>query len=180
VTEIARSILISIENEVRRLYKKRKGDNMAKTAVGLFENSGSADGVVRDLTAKGFLQKDIRVLGEPVEMPGSGLMSTPHADFEVDLIRDLTAFGVVEGDAEAYVQGVRRGGVMVFATGTGKNADQAAEIMNRHGALEIEKISATRPALPNAEISEEIPVHDPSTQTGRVRSAGSGARLFVW
>jgi hypothetical protein len=25
---------------------------MAKTAVGLFENSGSADGVVRDLTAK--------------------------------------------------------------------------------------------------------------------------------
>ena len=154
---------------------------MAKTAVGLFENSGLVDGVVRDLTAQGFLQKDIRVLEEPVEMPGSGLMSTPHADFEVDLVRDLTAFGVVEGDAEAYVEGVRRGGVMVFATGTGKNADQAAEIMNSHGALEIEKISATRPALPNAaEIDEKIPVRDPSTQTGRVRSAGSGARLFVW
>jgi hypothetical protein len=152
---------------------------MAKTAVGLFENSGSADGVVRDLTAKGFLQKDIRVLGEPVEMPGSGL-STPHTDFEVDLIRDLTAFGVVEGDAEAYVQGVRRGGVMVFATGTGKNADQAAEIMNCHGALEIEKINAPRPVLPNADIDEKIPVRDPSTQIGRVRSPGSGARLFVW
>ena len=153
---------------------------MAKTAVGLFENSGSADGVVRDLTAKGFLQKDIRVFGEPVEMPGSGLMSTPHADFEVDLIRDLTAFGVVEGDAEAYIQGLRRGGVMVFATGTGKNADQAAEIMNCHGALEIEKINAPRPVLPNADIDEKIPVRDPSTQIGRVRSPGSGARLFVW
>jgi hypothetical protein len=153
---------------------------MAKTAVGLFENSGSAEGVVRDLTAKGFLEKDIRILGEPVEMPGSGLMSTPHADFEVGLIRDLTAFGVVEGDAEAYVQGVRRGGVMVFATSTGKNADQAAEIMNCHGALEIEEISAPRPDLPNAEISEQVPVRDLSTQTGRVRSAGSGARLFVW
>jgi len=154
---------------------------MARTAVGLFENSGSADGVVRDLTAKGFLQNDIRVLAEPVEMPSSGLMSTPHTDFEVDLIRDLTAFGVVEGDAETYVQGVRRGGVMVFATGTGKNADQAAEIMNCHGALEIEKISATRPPLPNAsENDEKIPVRDPSTQTGRVRSPGSGARLFVW
>ena len=69
---------------------------------------------------------------------------------------------------------------MVFATGTGKNADQAAEIMNCHGALEIEKISATRPALPNAEIGEKIPVHDLSTQTGRVRSAGSGAWLFAW
>jgi len=153
---------------------------MAKTAVGLFENSGLVDGVVRDLTAKGFLQKDIRVLGEPIEMPGSGVTSTPHTDFEVGLVRDLTAFGVIEADAEAYVQGVRRGGVMVFATGAGKKADKAAEIMNSHGAVEIEKISAPRPALPNAEIVEEIPVRDPSTQTGRVRSPGSGARLFVW
>src|SRR5271165_2311003 len=133
---------------------------MAKTAVGLFENSGSADGVVRDLTSKGFLQNDIRVLGEPVEIPGSGLMSTPHTDFEVSLIRDLTAFGVVEADAEAYVQGVRRGGLMVFATGPGKQADQAAEIMNRHGAVEIEEISAPQPALPNPEIGEQIPVRD--------------------
>jgi hypothetical protein len=52
--------------------------------------------------------------------------------------------------------------------------------MNCHGAVEIEKISATRPALPNAEIDQEAPGRDPSTQTGRVRSAGSGARLFVW
>jgi hypothetical protein len=153
---------------------------MARTAVGLFENSGSADGVVRDLTAKGFLQKDIRVLGEPIEMPGSGLMSTPHTDFEVGLVRDLTAFGVIEADAEAYVQGVRRGGIMVFATGSGKNADQAAEIMNCHGALELEEISATQPDLPDTEIVDEIAVRDPSTQAGRVRSAGSGARLFVW
>ena len=83
-------------------------------------------------------------------------------------------------DDEAYVQGVRRGGVMVFATGTGQNADQAAEIMNCHGALEIEKIGAKQPALPNAEIGENMPGRDPSTQIGRVRSAGSGARLFVW
>jgi hypothetical protein len=69
---------------------------------------------------------------------------------------------------------------MVFATGPGKKADQAAEIMNGHGAVEIEKISATQPALPNAEIGEEIPVRAPSTQIGRVRSPGSGARLFVW
>jgi hypothetical protein len=49
-------------------------------------------------------------------MAGSGLMSTPHTDFEVGLARDLTAFGVLKADAEDYVQGVRRGGVMVFAT----------------------------------------------------------------
>ena len=70
---------------------------MAKTAVGLFENSGSADEVVRDLEARGFLRTDVRILKEPLEMAGSGLMSTPHTDFEVELTRDLTAFGVLEG-----------------------------------------------------------------------------------
>jgi hypothetical protein len=153
---------------------------MTKTAVGLFENSELADEVVRDLEATGFLRTDVRILKEPLEMAGSGLMSTPHTDFEVELTRDLTAFGLLEGDAEAYVQGVRRGGVMVFATGLGKKADTATEIMNRHGAVELEEISALRPELPSADHGEQPPVHDLSVQTGRFRSPGSGARLFVW
>jgi hypothetical protein len=153
---------------------------MAKTAVGLFENSGLADEVVRDLEATGFLRKDVRVLSEPREMSGSGLMSTPHTDFEVALTRDLTAFGVLEADAEAYVQGVRRGGVMVFATGSGTKADMATEIMNRHGAVEIEEISASRPEVPTSDRGEATPLRAPSVQIGRVRSPGSGARMFVW
>ena len=51
---------------------------MAKTAVGLFENPGSVDEVVGDLLASGFPQNDIRVLGEPDEMAGSGVMSIPR------------------------------------------------------------------------------------------------------
>jgi len=66
---------------------------MAKTAVGLFENTNSVDDVVRELEASGFPRKDLRVLGEPREMAGSGVLSTPHTDFEVGLIRDLRAFG---------------------------------------------------------------------------------------
>ena len=81
---------------------------MAKTAVGLFENRSSVDEVVGELKASGFPQKDVRVLGEPREMAGSGVTSTPHTDFEVDLTRDLKAIGATEADAEAYVRGVRR------------------------------------------------------------------------
>jgi hypothetical protein len=107
-------------------------------------------------------------------------MSTPHTDFEVGLIRDLTAFGVVQADAEDYVQGVRRGGTMVFATGSGNKAEAATEIMNRHGAVEIEKISTSRPELPGADHGEAPAVRDSSFQAGRERVSGSGARLFVW
>ncbi|MGA7293836.1 MAG: hypothetical protein WBW53_00640 [Terriglobales bacterium] len=153
---------------------------MAKTAVALFENSDLADQVVRDLEATGFPKNDVRVLGEPREMAGGGLMSTPHTDFEVELTRDLTAFGVIEADADAYVQGVRRGGVMVFATGSGDKAEAATEIMNRHGAVELEEISASRPELPTSDQGDATPLHALSVQIGRVRSPGSGARMFVW
>ena len=122
---------------------------MTKTAVGLFENPGSVDKVVRELKAGGIPQKDVRVLREPREMAGSGVMGTPHTDFEVDLIRDLRAIGAVEADAEAYVRGVRRGGVMVFATGPAEKADAAAEIMNHNSAVEIEELSASVPHLPS-------------------------------
>ena len=115
----------------------------------------------------------------PTLVPPS-LMSTLRTDFEVGLIRDPTAFGVIEADAEDYVHGVRRGGVMVFASGSGDKAEAATEIMNRHGAGEVEKISASRPELPSENSGEALPVREQSVQIGRDRSSGSGARLFVW
>ena len=81
---------------------------MAKTAVGLFENPDLVDEVVRDLEAGGFPRKDVRILGEPREMAGSGVMDISHTDFEVELTRELKTIGATEADAEAYVQGVRR------------------------------------------------------------------------
>jgi hypothetical protein len=80
---------------------------MTKTAIGLFENSGSVDDVVRELEASGFSRNEVRVLSEPRDMGSSTVMSTPRTDFEVALTRDLTSFGVAEADAEAYVRGVR-------------------------------------------------------------------------
>src|SRR5271165_6519672 len=73
---------------------------MKKTAVGLFENPGSVDQVVRDLEASGFPPSDIRVLSEPRDLPGSGPTSIPRTDFEVDLTRELTTMGAAEEDAE--------------------------------------------------------------------------------
>ena len=153
---------------------------MAKTAVGLFENPSSVDDVVHELEASGFPRNDVRVLGEPREMAGSGVMSTPHTDFEVDLIRELRTIGAAEADAEAYVEGVRRGGVMVFATGSDEKADAAAEIMNRHHAVEIEELSGSEPHLPRTDGNDMAPSRQRSVMAGRIRSSGGGARLFVW
>ncbi|MFZ0276007.1 MAG: hypothetical protein WA254_11015 [Candidatus Sulfotelmatobacter sp.] len=160
---------------------------MTKTAIGLFENSEVVDRVVRELEALGFSLNDIRVVAEPRDIPQAGVLATPHTDFEVDLLRDLLGFGVAQADAEDYVQGARHGAVLVFATGSGDKPQVAIDIMNRHGAVELEKVGASRPQLPNAvddydeaNVGQARLDRDRSVQIGRVSSSGSGARLFVW
>ena len=153
---------------------------MSKTAVGLFENQGLADQVVHNLEVNGFPRDDVRVLNEPRDMEVTGVMSTPRTDFEVDLGRELKAIGASESETKAYVQGVRRGGVLVFATGSNEKVDNAAEIMNRYFAIEVEELIGREPN-PGGMISENVPlVHESRVQTGRIRQAGGGARLFVW
>ena len=153
---------------------------MSKTAVGLFENPGVAHQVVHDLDAIAFPRSEIHILGEPRDMGDSGIMGTPHHDFEVGLGRELKAIGASEREANAYVQGVRRGGAIVFATGSNEQVDSAAEIMNRHGAVEVEELIGREPKTGSMIDENMAAVHDGSVQTGRTRQRGGGARMFVW
>jgi hypothetical protein len=153
---------------------------MSKTAVGLFESPGVADQVVHDLEASGFPRNDVRILSEPMDMAVTGVMSTPHNDFQVDLNRDLRQIGATEPEAEAYVQGVRRGGVLVFASGPDEKVETAAEVMNRHSPVEVEELTGGKLNLPRS-TGETVPrVQGSSVLTGRTRQAGGGARMFSW
>jgi hypothetical protein len=58
------------------------------------------------LEASGVPRDGIRVLSEPRDIAGNGMMSTPHTDFEVDLVRELRKIGAADADAQAYVQRV--------------------------------------------------------------------------
>ncbi len=153
---------------------------MSKTAVGLFERPDVARQVVHDLETSAFPRKEIRILGEPQEMSVDGVMSTPRTDFEVGLNRELKAIGANGQEALAYVKGVRRGGVLVFATGSIEEVDNAAEIMNRHGAIDVEKLVGSEPEVGSMAAENMTPVHDSSLQTGRISQPGGGARMFVW
>jgi hydrogenase maturation factor len=58
---------------------------------------------------------------------------------------ELTAIGASNREADAYVQGVRRGGVLVLATGSNEQVDHAATIMNTHAAMELAEFAGSRP-----------------------------------
>ena len=153
---------------------------MSKTAVGLFEHSGLAQQVVHDLETSAFPRKEIRILGEPRDMSVDGAMSTPRTDFEVGLNRELQAIGASGQEAAAYVKGVQRGGVLVFATGSAEQVDNAATIMNRRGAIDVEKLVGSEPNVGGMAGENMTPVHDSFPQTGRISQPGGGARMFVW
>lgn len=156
---------------------------MPKTAVGLFKTAAIADDVVREIESVGLTRNEVVGLEEPLDFESSGVMSIPDIDYEVQVSRGLTQMGATKEQVEAYLEGLRSGDVLIFATDPDqKKVDAAAKIMNRHGAIEIEETSGGKPELAVDLETPDLapPPHDDSVQTGRIRQSEGGAYSFVW
>lgn len=157
---------------------------MSKTAVGLFRDAGRVDQVVSEIEALGFPRFEVQTLVEPATFEVTSVMSFARLDFEVDLRRELARIGVTKAESDAYIDGLRRGGALVFVTGSnGDNrVDAAARVMNQHGAVEIEEMKTSGPEPDLPRVSYEI-TGVPTAGTvsaGRIRQPEGGACLFVW
>jgi hypothetical protein len=153
---------------------------MPKTVVGLFENSGLVECLVHEIEALGFPRKEVRALAEPATFEVTGVMSFARLDFEVDLTRALARIGATKAQAQAYIRGLRRGGALVFATGSDERVETAADLMNRDGAVEIEESRGPELQLPSVVRQNVTPIRDSPVLAGRIREPGSGASLFGW
>ncbi len=155
---------------------------MAKTAVALFENQGRANEIVRELEALGFPHDEIRLLGEPLGMAVTGATSTPHTDFELALREEFQRIGATDSETEAYIRGVQRRGVLVFATSSDEKVNSAVDIMNRSGAMDVEKLTGPEPHLPSTAGESEPPSldHGRVLQAGRNTERGYKVRVFTW
>ncbi len=153
---------------------------MPKTVVGLFKKPGEVDEVVREIEALGFPRKDVHALAEPATFAVTGVMSFARLDFEVELMRELTRIGATRGESQAYVEGMRRGGELVMATGSDEQVDAAADVINRHGAVGVEETSGAEPRLPAVVRAGLSPTRTSPVLAGRIREPEGGATFFVW
>jgi hypothetical protein len=151
-----------------------------KTAVGLFDNPKLVNQTIAEVESIGLPRNHIHALGEPLDFAVTGIMEIPHIEFELELMRELRRIGTTRAEAEAYVEGVRHGRVLVFATGADDKVYAAAEIMNRRGAVEIEEVQGSEPHLPSLIRQGSVATAEPDVQAGRIRQAGGGACCFVW
>lgn len=96
---------------------------MAKTAVALYDTKNEAQQVVNELTNVGFSRSSIHTID----------------DQESNTVRTLTSAGLPKSDANAYVEGIRRGGHLVMITTEDDEIDTAVDIMDRYNSVNIQE-----------------------------------------
>jgi hypothetical protein len=157
---------------------------MAATAVGLFVSSSVAEAVVDALRAHGMPSRGIRTIGQAANFPMPTVASTPGNDSFAGLARDLRSMGATDHEIEAYLDGVRRGNVLVLSTGTLQQADAASAIMNQFTALEVEEYTNASGAIrPEGHDGIHAGLSDGRAgnfKADRMQARGDGAKLFSW
>jgi hypothetical protein len=173
---------------------------MSQTAVGLFEDASVAETVVGSLRAHGFPSGGIRV----VSAPKSTSFDNSVDDFGPGFSKDLRAMGVSEYESGAYLTAVQRGRVLVYATGSAQQTDEAVGIMDEFGALEIEELAGVGAGVtkgksaasngavkttdmgtvnPESKLPESqvtVGAHEKSYTSHGSRAKKEGARVFSW
>ncbi len=136
---------------------------MASLVVGLFEHRTDAEAALNDLVNNNFEKSHIDLKEQYSENSAHSLASVR---------RELEGEGVPEADAKLYEDGIRAGDTLEVAHVDDDRADEARDIMNRHGALDIHDAFAQRGtagvvAPPNT-VSDPIP---PMPQTSAAGTA---------
>jgi hypothetical protein len=104
---------------------------MAKTAVGVFEGSATADKAITDLLASGFSRDEIKLIRRSDFDP----KPAPETDI-------LQLGGVPPERAGQYWEAVRDGREVVALTADDDRANSAAAIMNQDGAIAVDERAA--------------------------------------
>jgi uncharacterized protein (TIGR02271 family) len=118
---------------------------MAKTLVGLYDTFTDAQQVVRELEKSGFSRRNISLATH-----SAGDVKNQHVDYIYaekmsstdrgkELINLLTDYGVPQNEADAYAEGVRRGGALVLVKATEGETDRGLAIMKQLRPVDIDQ-----------------------------------------
>jgi uncharacterized protein (TIGR02271 family) len=118
---------------------------MAKTLVGLYDTFTDAQQVVQELEKSGFYRHNISLATHSAED-----VKNQHVDYIYaekmsstdkgrELINVLTDYGVPQNEADAYAEGVRRGGALVLVKATEGETDRGLAIMKQLRPVDIDQ-----------------------------------------
>jgi len=111
------------------------------TVVGVFDDYNTADRVAQDLTNAGIPRDSINIESNfrTGAAGSSGSSEQSHEGGISGFFHRLFGGGEEDEYSGHYSEAVRRGSAVVCATVPSNQVDQAADIMNQHGAVDIER-----------------------------------------
>lgn len=132
------SLVASEEEEEGKGEGKARAKGAAKGA-GTGAAIGGAAGLLLGLTGLAIPGLGPILAAGPIAslLAGAGIGAAAGG-----ILGALTKMGVPEEEAHHYAEGVRRGGTLVTLTADDAAAERAVEIMNRHGAVDIDRRAA--------------------------------------
>src|SRR4029434_4319910 len=117
---------------------------MAKTLVALYDTFTDAEHVVQELIADGFSRSDIHLA---LDHTKSRTAHTSSVEWDsayegANLLDTLVDLGVPYDEAQAYAEGVRRGGTLVVVESSDDRAERGMEILRRLHPVDIHERTA--------------------------------------
>jgi uncharacterized protein (TIGR02271 family) len=157
---------------------------MAKTIVGLFDNSSEAERVAQGLVGEGFERREIHVYDQ------TSATSTAARDDRGDGSFWSWLFGSDDDeDARYYSDGVQRGGTVVAVTTSDERAERARAILERRGAAEVHEEGTRRDvtgasaagarARQSADTEQVVPVVEEQLKVGKRAVSRGGVRVVT-
>ena len=166
-------------------------NEIRSTIVGVFANEAAARTVVDDLAKAGFDRSNIHIstrdeVARQVGGGGAGLGGRPRPETTgggiTGWFHGLFGSDASQAEKERYAAAVNRGRCVVAVESTQAKIDQAAQIMERDGAVDVEEGERTgaaerRESAPNE--SRSVPVIEEEMQVGKRRILRGGVRVYT-
>src|SRR5579884_4366099 len=154
--------------------------NTRDAVIGVFEDEAEARAVVDELVSNGFDRADIHMgsaadYATDVAAGGAALTGRPPAEHHSGFMGWLRSLfgGHDDGSrySSAYEDAVRRGGCVVAvdtdAVAGADRRDRAIDIMNNHGAVDIEQNAGDNEAIDDNEVMDTDAFNKDTQSTSR-------------
>ena len=114
---------------------------MAKTIVGLFDEKTQAQQAIQDTLKMGIPKSETSILENP-SLTGTATQSASGREPGLwESLKEAFGFGVPEEERAYYTEGIRRGGTLVSIRAEENQVDRVLDIMEQHGAVDIDQRS---------------------------------------
>ncbi|MDO1451270.1 YsnF/AvaK domain-containing protein [Rhodocytophaga aerolata] len=156
---------------------------MSQTVIGIFDNPTDAQKAVSQLVSKGFLQNNIDISAQSSQERAAAFQDKEQDDDSIGgFFKSL--FGSDEQTSNKYASVARAHTLVTVHAQTKQEAQQAADVLDEYGALDIDERAAqysssgrAGSAVTSTEGAMAIPIIEEELQVGKRVVETGGVRL---